>query len=391
MHRGKDIVLLKKPVRGKRVWYFYYYYTELNYYKSNRYSVGLEVDDNDLIKSERKALREAKRLQYIKEIERSDKSNKELFSNYAQDWFLWDKCPYLIAERRRGKSPSHSYADGNRRNLENNILPYFGKMKISEIRPVDIETWMFQLQNRELSGRTINLYYNTLQIILGEATRLGDLTVNPGLNVKRMAEKKKVREILTMDEFNLLFKDDALEKVWNNEILYYTMTLLGATCGLRVGEIQALLNENVDSDKLLLKIKHSWDRTYGLVTTKTKENRVVPITDGIRKYMQLCQSVNPFGFIFSFSNGKQPVDHKAISKFFKRALVNIGIDEENRTERGLTFHSLRHFATSYFNETLGQQATMNVIGHSTIKMNEHYDHATIERLNKVRDAMEKIS
>ncbi len=392
MHRGKEIVLLNKPIRNKRSWYFYYYYTDdgVHYQKSNRYSVGIDVDLDNLKKSERQALRAAKYKKYSKEQERLNTQSKDLFINYTKKWFVWGHCPYISSEERRGRKLSHSNADNNRRILEKHILPSFKDLKLSEITPAHIENWMFKLQKKELSGRSINIYYTTLQNILSEATRIGDLVINPCLNVKRMAETKKVRAILTMEEYKILFNENALKEIWNSQLVYFSITLLGASCGLRLGEIQALRNENINLDKLEIKICHSWDRKYGLVETKTKDTRVVPITPKIKQYLTLCQSINQFGHIFSFNGGKQPVDHKAIGKFFKRALETIGIDENERKERGLTFHSLRHFTNSFFNDHFDKSLTMKIIGHSTTEMNQHYDHATIERIDQIRTVMAKM-
>jgi hypothetical protein len=47
MHKGKGIVLIKKPIRDKLTWYFYYYHTDdgVHFNRSNRHSCGLEADD----------------------------------------------------------------------------------------------------------------------------------------------------------------------------------------------------------------------------------------------------------------------------------------------------------------------------------------------------------
>ncbi len=135
MHRGKEIVLLKKPVRGKKVWYFYYYYTGdgVNYYKSNRFSVGLDVNDENIKKSERDALRAAKHLKFKKEKERQDSQTKDVFKNYTEKWFIWGSCPYIYTEKKRGRKLSHSNADHNRWILEEKILPSFKNFKLSEM------------------------------------------------------------------------------------------------------------------------------------------------------------------------------------------------------------------------------------------------------------------
>ena len=164
MHRGKEIVLLKKPIRGKKVWYFYYYYNNdgARYHKSKRYSVGMDVDLVNLEKSERQALRKAKHIKFDKEQERHNTLSKDLFINYTENWFIWGSCPFISAEERRGRKLSHSNADKNRWILEEKILPSFKNLKLSEITPAYIENWMFNMQSTGLAGRSINIYYTRL-------------------------------------------------------------------------------------------------------------------------------------------------------------------------------------------------------------------------------------
>jgi hypothetical protein len=63
------------------------------------------------------------------------------FAQYARDWFVWDRCPYIKRRLAEGRSIGRSYAEGRRKYIEKFILPTFGKMKLSEItRPaVEIE------------------------------------------------------------------------------------------------------------------------------------------------------------------------------------------------------------------------------------------------------------
>lgn len=389
---GKDIVLLKKHIRNKYVWYFYYNYTDdgLYYNRSNRFSTGIEVDFDNIEKSKRKAYSTARKIRFIKEKERLDTNCNDIFKNYTEKWFIWGECPYITAEQKRGRQLSRGNADTNRRILKSKLLPNFGKLKLKEITTSDIEKWMFKMDKEGLSGRSINIYYGVLQSILSEAKRLSDIQKNPCDNVKRMAQKKFIREILTMEEYIQLSSESNISNIWSDQIMYYTIYLIGASCGLRLGEIQALKVKNIDIDKLSIKVSHSWDRTYGIVPTKTKETRFVPITPKIAKYLTLCISVNPKGHVFSANGGESPLYHTTIIRAFYKSLNRIGIDEEKRKDRNLTFHSLRHFANTYFNNHLAQNQTMKIIGHSTVQMNQHYDHITDEGLMVFRKVMEKL-
>lgn len=388
MHKGKEIVLIKKPIRDKLTWYFYYYHTDdgVHFNRSNRYSCGLDVDQSNLAKSERQAMKYAIHIKFDKEKIRKAHATNDNFYKYTENWFIPGKCPYLSSEEQRGKTFSRNTNLIRRRVLKSYITPAFKNFKLSEIKTSDIEKWMFKMSNSGLTGSTINLYYSVLQSILGEATRLGDLNFNPTVNVKRMAEDKLQREILTMTEFKTLYNETSLHEVWDDRIIPYTMTLLAATCGLRMGEIQAIQSKYVNFEKLEINICHSWDREGGLSTTKTKKSRIVPITKKIAYYMSLCDQASESDFIFSTKD--KPVNQKTAGNNFARALSKIGIDDVKRKERGLTFHSLRHLANSYFNDNMDQSLTMKVIGHSSKNMNEHYDHVSTERLNKIRDVME---
>lgn len=239
---SKEIVLLNKPIRDKRTWYFYYKYSDdgIHFSRSGRFSTGVDVDESDIEKSRRRALKMARHLRWDKEKERRDTQTRERFDNYTRDWFVWDLCPYLTAERARGRKPSRSNADNNRGILLRKILPYFGKFRIKEITAEQIESWLFWLKDQGLTGRSVNAYYSVLQKIFSEATRLGAIRNNPCLNVRRMAETKKKREILTSEEYSKLFKGEAYRDLWDEKLFYYTMSLLAAACGLRSGETSAL-------------------------------------------------------------------------------------------------------------------------------------------------------
>ena len=405
MHRGKDIIVIKKPSKGKTMWYFYYYYTDdgINFHPSGRYSTKVEVDPINEEKSKRKAHRAARHIKYQKEIERQDTQTTETFSAYTKDWFIWGKCPYTTAEERRGRKLDRDYIEISRRNFENYILPEFKDRKIKEITTGEIESWFTKLQEKGLSNRTINVYYTPLLLIFREAHRLKHINSNPCSDVRPLIDKVKLRTILTMDEYRKLFKGNAFHEIWNDQLIFYTLTFIAASCGLRGGELQALMNKYVDLEKLEIGIFHTWKRKRKVVgdpkgTKKQRQavgdeevvGRIIPITEEIAGYLRKCHRLNPSGYIFSTTNGKKPVDHKSIRKYWMRALSKIGIDAQEYKARGLTFHSFRHFANSYFNDHFEQNLTMQIIGHTTKQMNQHYDHVTEDRLKRIREAMDNM-
>jgi integrase len=63
---------------------------------------------------------------------------------------------------------------------------------------------------------------------------------------------------------------------------------------------------------------------------------------------------------------------------FYDALDKIGIKEEERKERGLCFHSWRHYFTAQLAAKLDARIVAHATGHSTTEMLEHYANHELE-------------
>ena len=61
------------------------------------------------------------------------------FEDFTEDWFIYDKCPYIRAQLARGKSFSRNNADMQRSNLNKHLMPEFEKLKLDKISPKKIE------------------------------------------------------------------------------------------------------------------------------------------------------------------------------------------------------------------------------------------------------------
>lgn len=68
------------------------------------------------------------------EIFTATSKQNPLFQTYTENWFLWDKCPFIKKQLVKGKRFSRGHADNRRGMLENHLLPYFGEMKLRDIK-----------------------------------------------------------------------------------------------------------------------------------------------------------------------------------------------------------------------------------------------------------------
>lgn len=303
-------------------------------------------------------------------------------TEFTKDWFIFNRCPYIQGKIRRGGHFSQSVADSKRQQLEDYILPQFGKKRLDEISSEGIEGWLFMLQDKGLSNSTINHFYATLRLILKEAERKQLITDNPINRVPPFINNPKEKGTITQEESNQLFQGKALSEVWRNHFLHYMINRTASLSGMRLGEIQALRREALQKDYIV--VSRSWDRKYGEKETKTGITRHVPVpADLIRALGELADRQSSGPYLFSSSDGKTPIHHRIIYQHFYAALVKIGIDPEERKKRNITFHSWRH----YFNSLLRLQGvpdhiTQLIIGHSNDRMTNHYTHLHPQELSQ---------
>jgi integrase len=119
---------------------------------------------------------------------------------------------------------------------------------------------------------------------------------------------------------------DAVEEVDSKELY-----VCAVSTGMRLGKLSALEWTNVDFVRKAIFIQNSES-----FTTKTKRNRVVPMSEQLWRILatRKKRAVNELVF---HRNGRR-LTKDGVSKGFKRHVRSVGLD--NR----LHFHSLRHYA-----------------------------------------------
>jgi integrase len=307
-----------------------------------------------------------------------------LFRDYTADWFDYDKCSYVQSRLLHGFTYSRSYADGQRSTLTKLIWPFFGKFPLEKINVTLIEKWLSKLKADGYANISINHNLSTLKIILNEAYRRGDITVNPAPSVRALADDCKTKGIFTQEEAAKLLDSSTIQTVWEGNQMHYTINLVAAQTGMRLGEVQALLKTSIFPDHI--EVCHAWDRIYGLKGTKTNKPRQVPIAKDLYDRLQTLAKAQTEGdYVFSMSNGIAPVDHSIVYKWFRRALDHIGIDDKARKERNLSFHSWRHYVnTELRTGGVPDSVVQAITGHADKEMTEHYTHVQLEDMGEAR-------
>ena len=316
-----------------------------------------------------------------------------LFRDYFADWWTWDKCRYVRGKRVKGARISPGYVENCRAFLDHHIMPNFGNKRISAISVKMIEDWQMSLLEKPsnrgtpLSPTSVNHILRTLKTMFKEAVRIGDFAFDPTAAVQFLRENRKEKSFLNPDEIHELFDQSKMQQIWNADLRHFTINLLAASSGMRMGEIQALQIKFVYDG--YLHIEHSWAKKHGLSDPKYGAKRDVPVPSktlgSLKDLIHLSPYQEPEDFVFWGIHGKKPVDQKTIDEALYDALSKIGISEEDRVQRNVTFHSWRHFFNTYFRTKIPDVKLMQLTGHRTRRMADHYTHF---KLDDFRDVLE---
>lgn len=247
------------------------------------------------------------------------------------------------------------------------------EMQIAAITAADITAFRDGLMER-LSITSANIITKIVKVIFGDAKREGLVLENVADRVRsvRDREVRPKRRAFTDEEFRKLL--NASEGEWKGLLIF------GLFTGQRLKDLASLRWSNVD----LLR------NEIRLSTSKTNRQQILPMHPALRKHVNsISKGVVPGAPVFPKASG-------IITKFGRSALlsaqfyaimVKAGLATERKhtnTKQGgsvkrtvgeISFHSLRHTATSLMkNAGMASAVVQDVIGHASAAMNAHYTH-----------------
>lgn len=264
------------------------------------------------------------------------------------------------------------------------ILPIFGNMRISDIKPLDCQTFAINL-SEYVKGKE---YYNYAKRVMDYAVKMCGLTKNPFNHVVLPKFKPAEKQI------NYLEADEvaALLKYFENDKYWYALFRLMTYTGIRRGETLALTWNDID----LKKGKLSINKTLGIgknkkvvvSSPKTKASQSILDLDKdtllILKEYKL-QAKSEIVFPNKKGNHRRLSD---ISDKLKVALKDLGLKE-------IRVHDLRHtHASLLFASGASMKYVQTRLRHTDIKTTMNiYTHITKtnkeESLNEFVEYMKK--
>lgn len=261
--------------------------------------------------------------------------------------------------------------------VEHNILPYLGKMKLSSIHPTDIQRLIKILSSREkspLSPKSIKNTYGVLHKALEQAVALKYLPFNPCDGAKLPRVEKK--EISPLNEIEIRAFLSAI-KDHPNEVLFKVALFTG----MREAELMGLTWDRVDFkngsilvDRQMIHEKQKGGK-YKFAPTKTDAVRKITPAPAVIAWLQSWKKAqvaqrlllgdkwgdNFENLVFTDEFGHH-LSNTTLTHQAKRLGMKIGKD-------GFRFHDLRHsYAVAAIRAGDDMKTVSSNLGHASISI-----------------------
>lgn len=266
--------------------------------------------------------------------------------------------------------------------IQNQILPFFGNMELSQISVADIRRWQNEKTSSKKYKETYLRQLNVqLSAIFNYAVRYYGLGQNPCTNTESIGKSKANRiDYWTHEEFNRFVKtlDDLPERKIGFLILYYT--------GMRIGELLALTIGDIDIDKNTIAITKSLQRinkTDIITPPKTpKSVRTITIplklSHEIEQHIEKIYDAKPATRLI---NLKKNVFNDTIRKYAKKS----GLKE-------IRLHDLRHsHASLLINMGISPLVIAERLGHENVETTLNtYSHIFPHKKDEVAELLDNL-
>ena len=315
--------------------------------------------------------------------------------------------------------------------IRTKILPYFGKLKISEISTKEVIAWQNEMlayrdeKKKPYSQTYLKTLHNQLSAIFNHAVRYYELRSNPAAKAGNMgSEEHKEMLFWTKEEYKK-FSFEMMDK----PVSFYAFEML-YWCGIREGELLALTAADFDFEKETVRINKSYQRLHGedvITTPKTKKsNRIIKmpkfLCEEMQEYLQMLYGLKKKDRIFTVTKSylHHEMDRGAKAAGVKRIrihdlrhshislLIDMGFSAvaiadrvglHHEMDRGakaagvkrIRIHDLRHSHISLLIDMgFSAVAIADRVGHESIDITYQYAHLFPSKQTEMADRLDDL-
>lgn len=271
----------------------------------------------------------------------------------------------ILCRYRDEVTPSKKGADTETIRINAMLTTHLASVSLADLSATSVHDYITErsrkmVNGRPLSGSTINRELNVLSHALNVARkRWGWAVSNPIPDIERpKSNRHRTRRLIDDEEARLMTECEKARNPWLPVIVR-----IAIETAMRRSELLAIKWKHVDLNRHIIHVPDS----------KNGKVRTTPLTEiassTLTNWNNKSDSENE-QFIFG------EVTRDALKKSYQRAVRRAKIE-------GLTFHDLRHEATSRFFEMHGLDLheVMASTGHSHATMTERYTHLNAQKIS----------
>jgi integrase len=248
------------------------------------------------------------------------------------------------------------------------LRPAFTGMQLADITKLELDAFC---------ASKAHLHKNTQHHILTLLVSLFRTAVGLGWLRKAPEVEKPKLKLFSRDFHYLRTSDEILRLLRSTREegeLEFALYATAVYTGMRQGELAGLMWGEVDLEKRLIVVAHSWDGP-----PKNGEDRPVPVVDALLPVLAAWRLRSSGKFVFPNRDGGM---FSRSARVFQETLHSIldragfpKVERNGRTRRYVRFHDLRHsFATHWMMNGGNFFKLQQILGHASPQMTMRYAH-----------------
>jgi integrase len=285
-----------------------------------------------------------------------------------------------------------SYMEGQLINYRAHIKDVLGSKKLSELKKTDVAHWRDSLSNHTISKRgrnggvgkkLLNTSKNRIIVTLKNILEYGNEYYD--LDFDFIVKRFDIGDDTNRDAITYSIEQLGrfLSVIKQDNFLHFAFFLLLSSVGMRLSEVRALKETDIDFSEKELNIQRSIARNRGEVgwiesSTKSKKTRKVPLGDNtltiLKELIEISRKEHNYSpkthYLFG---GLTPYSANYIQYTFRRyreKACTIYSDLSNE----FAIHDIRHSVATFTAKNSTPKSTQLLLGHSDISTTGKYIH-----------------